>query len=1292
MSAPVHARIARWAAVGLAVLIALGLAGAFLGASFAARQVLTTYLDDIGASYQGLDTVRLNILQGSASAGPLTVGGDSPAKLRRAHVSVSLGGLLRGRALITTLRIEGLEVDARRDATGSLTLGGLPFRGLIGEAKDRAAADVGAEQWLMGVMDAALVDSRLRFTDLNGGEIDVDVARFEVDRLLAWEPDVPTAFTLDAALNGMPVRYRGTIAPLAEPVTIDLNGAVEQIAYEPIARFAGDLPSLGLAGMLAGSGSHRIALFADGRLEGASSAEITLQDLGLTTPDGETATSERVRVAFELDHHVDANREVALAGDLTLEVSPSRLSNALGEEVALAGATAEASALSVRDIPGPASAGLIDRLATRLDIETTDGDRRLSLSELIVRAIEELAEEILNLDLAISTGLSISVEGLSAVARDGVGEEVFRSEVARLFGASQDLSAERRGEEWHLDADLTAGAEGYESRASVAGEVLRSRVASLSIVSEALSARTAGEDTRVTFDLDASLSGSVNESGGGNRLAVATIRASSPGLDVAGRADLTGETRGPLRLEVEDVVGAVPLAERTLDLVGRSLSVDLERLMVEHRQQVRANLAGGLSMADWSVDEASTPLEAGFAALDLVLPGTVITVGRDGVTTGPEQTLAMEHPGRQSDPNAEPARSDDDVDPALSGGPGAEPMIRPSPPRPPLPRADPSSERAAAPALVPPPEVPIPVLRPSDLASPAETNLDGRPTAPGSAERTAAADASQKALGIALGGFAANLPTGAGVLSLAGERTDFQLGVFDVKSLSSEARLDGRLDFEGWRVEDPATGIAGRFGSARIDANDLRVDFGADPPGLSGGFAAAIEAARAEGLAAGERQWAFSADTMSAQAAEAGLSGPAATGRGRVEIAGGRIEQIGGDDANWLGAERITIGDLALGSDRLGVGVVSLAGLDLAISGHLLEVLMFTGEGSKDEPVPQAESDASSPPPIRIEMIDVPTGADILWTDEIADRRLSLRVTMDPARVGPVDLTDPSQTTEFDLRMTTERGAHVAVTGAARLAADPPDFDLSAQLTDVQLAHASPYAETAVGFALESGLLSSTLDARASSGALDGMLEVMLSDFRFSPAYPGAAEAFAEDFVVSPAYAVNTLRGEGGRIDLKFPISGTLDDPDIDLSALMTKATGGVMVSLLPFNWFSDDEWEVPQVVIQFAPGSVDLVGGFEPLLAEVGQILVNDSQTPVALCGVATLADVPARPELTTGGPTPEEMTVALRLASSRESAVRAYLVAEAGVPADRLTPCEASFRDAPAVPGTLFSVVERP
>lgn len=1277
MSTAVIGRVLRWGAIGLAVLIGVGAIGVVLGASFAARWVLAAYLEEIGASHDGLRTLRLDVLSGSASAGPLTVGGEAPATLRRIEVTVSLRGLLRGRALITSLRIEGLDVDGRRDAMGAITLAGLPLETLFGPVEDGSAETAPpCEDWLLGVSDLSVVGSQIAFTDLNGGEIELEIARFEVDRFAEWEPDAPTAFTLDATFNGMPLRYDGTIAPLAEPMTVDLSGGIEQITYAALARFAGERPTAEIAGALAVRGSHRVFLFPDGRLEGAASGEFGLQSFGLATAGGETAASERALVSFDLDYDMGLDQQAVLAGDIRLDVAPSRLVSALGEQVALTGATAEASGFSVREISGPGSADLLEGIADRLGLVAADGGRRLSLSDLIVRVVAAVAEEILSARLAISGRPSISLQGLSLMVPGEDGVEVFRSEVTTMFAASQALAAEQTDTEWRLDADLTAGAADYESRAVVAGETLRSRVASFSIASDALSARTNGTDTRLAFDLDVALTGSVNDAGGGRRLALAALRASSPGVEVVGQADLTGETRGPLTLEVEGIDGGISLEGRTLDLEGRSLRVDLDRLVLQRQNNAGATLSGQIRLGDWSIEEAGTPLEAGFTALDITLPTTVITLDRDGVAVRPATTTAgVPDPAGAAAPAPPPGAQ-------IDAGDDFAPRISPSPPRPSLHEA-PSDPEAVAPRAAP-----VPAMRPPVSLEASETSSKDEPTAQSVDEEAAVSTSADGGVfGVALAGFVGRLPSDGGILSIEGEGLDLQLSAFDLGSASSIATLDGQLGVSGWRLDDPVSGFAGSIGSVRLDTNGLQIDFSGDPPRLRGGFGAQIDALSAEAPAFADRRWEFGASTISAELAEAGFSGEATTGRGRVEIADARVQEAGGG-ASALAAGVVAIDGLSLGGDRLRVGAVSVAGLDMTITGQLLETLFFAE--SDDEALSERVTEAVALPRLRVETVDLGAGSRLLWTDEIADRRLRAEITIAAARVGPVDLADPSETTAFDVRMTTGGGAKASVSGTARPIADPPGFDVAARLDNVQLAPLSPYAETAVGFALETGVLSSALDARSSKGALDGLLHVMLADLRFTPAYPGAEEAFVERFVVSPSYAVNILRDDAGRIDLKFPVSGTLDDPDVDLSALMTKATGGVLASLLPFNWFSGDEWAWPQVVIRFAPGSIDLADGYEPLLVEVAQILVTDRGTPVTLCGVATLADVPDRAGLTTGGPTAEEVAAALPIALSRETAVRAYLETEGGVPADRLTRCEASFQDAPAVPGVLFSATQ--
>ncbi len=828
------------------------------------------------------------------------------------------------------------------------------------------------------------------------------------------------------------------------------------------------------------------------------------------------------------------------------------------------------------------------------------------------------------------------------------------------------------------------------------------------------------------------MTGIDNTGGQGQRIAVAGIRARSPGITILDEGDFRGRLSGPLALHIEGVDGALPSDGRLLSLAGQSLRVDLERIGIERHESADLTVAGGVRLTGWSLTEADTPLQVAFAVLDMALPTIQVTILDDGVSVRPEgvaaaenteeKTGATEGGGAASDDEADVvARGDrEPVEEIVAGKGLAAPEAGPSPVmRPPPVTGDVDPNFVAKEFVVPPLRAPVPVMRPPPVAGDVDPNFVAkefvvpplrapaptlRPTRRPEAlaedqdvvsspdnlspsdRAPIATSADDGVLVVALADFVASLPTDGGVLALNGKSSELALSSFDLES--SSATLDGRLRFSGWEMSDPGSGVVGRVGAVRLDAELLQVDFDSEALALSGAFAARVDGLAAEAPALGDRRWEMRAKAIEGRVDDAGISGSARANGGRLELTGARIEEVG-EAPNAFGATSFVADGVSYGDGSLNIDGISVAGLDVEITERLLEILLSGGGGS-DAPT-NTPSEAASPPGLRIEAIEIGAGSRIIWTGQVADRPLRAEIGVDTARLGPIDLANSSQTTAFDLRFAVNELATASASGSARLFADPLDFDASVRVNGLELAPLSPYAEELVRFVVEDGALSAALDARASGGTLDGLLAVDVANFRFSPADPGAEEAFAKEFVFSPSKAVDLLRDDEGRIALKFPLSGTLDDPDVDLGDVMSKATGGVLVSLLPFNWFDDQVWKTREVVIPFTPGSVELPTGFLPLLERGAHALIADIETPVALCGVATFADISAaRGEASEVEPTQEEIADALSLAVERAAVLRAHLETQRRVPAGRVGECETIFVEGPAAPGAIFKVTQ--
>jgi hypothetical protein len=259
----------------------------------------------------------------------------------------------------------------------------------------------------------------------------------------------------------------------------------------------------------------------------------------------------------------------------------------------------------------------------------------------------------------------------------------------------------------------------------------------------------------------------------------------------------------------------------------------------------------------------------------------------------------------------------------------------------------------------------------------------------------------------------------------------------------------------------------------------------------------------------------------------------------------------------------------------------------------------------------------------------------------------------------------------------------------------------------------SPYVSSARGLHIDSGILGAEAKINAGVGALKGQIDVLVDELFVEPVSEEAEKEFESSYGVSASFATGILKDEKGLIDLGFQVSGSVEEPKIDYSEVISKAIGGAMASLFPLNWFGDDVSSFEILPATFDPGTVELTSDGETAGHEIGKILTGKPQLGVRVCGKAAASDLiflrggePPAPTLTPEDeieasegnaekgadsdgeeqttlqvappltkPTQQEVDQLLDLAIQRGEVMREYLTSVHGVNADRMSECRTSY-----------------
>jgi hypothetical protein len=192
------------------------------------------------------------------------------------------------------------------------------------------------------------------------------------------------------------------------------------------------------------------------------------------------------------------------------------------------------------------------------------------------------------------------------------------------------------------------------------------------------------------------------------------------------------------------------------------------------------------------------------------------------------------------------------------------------------------------------------------------------------------------------------------------------------------------------------------------------------------------------------------------------------------------------------------------------------------------------------------------------------------------------------------------------------------IEGALNPAVRPPALDLKAKAHDIELPGLTPYSAKYAGYPIERGKLSVDVAYKIDAdGKLDASNRIVVDQLTFGPKTdsPQATK-------LPVKLAVALLQDANGVIDLDLPITGSLDDPQFSVGALIWKVIVNLLNKALtsPFSLLGGSGGKDLSVVA-FEPGSARLAAGAPAQLDAVAKAMADRPALRLTITGEADLA-----------------------------------------------------------------------
>ncbi|HEY4083172.1 MAG TPA: DUF748 domain-containing protein [Burkholderiaceae bacterium] len=231
-------------------------------------------------------------------------------------------------------------------------------------------------------------------------------------------------------------------------------------------------------------------------------------------------------------------------------------------------------------------------------------------------------------------------------------------------------------------------------------------------------------------------------------------------------------------------------------------------------------------------------------------------------------------------------------------------------------------------------------------------------------------------------------------------------------------------------------------------------------------------------------------------------------------------------------------------------------------------------------PAPPAAS-APAPMHIAIQSTELSKGK-VDFTDHFVRPNYSAQLTALTGSLGAF-ASDKPATAALQLHGQVAGTGLLEVGGQINPGASPPELDITASATDIELAPFSPYSGKYAGYAIERGKLSTKVHYKIEQGGqLQAENQVTLNQLTFGDAVD------SPDATHLPVrFAVALLKDRDGVIDINLPISGSINDPQFSFGGLIVKAIVNLLGKALtsPFSLFTGGGG-ADLSHIAFAPGS----------------------------------------------------------------------------------------------------------
>jgi uncharacterized protein DUF748 len=349
---------------------------------------------------------------------------------------------------------------------------------------------------------------------------------------------------------------------------------------------------------------------------------------------------------------------------------------------------------------------------------------------------------------------------------------------------------------------------------------------------------------------------------------------------------------------------------------------------------------------------------------------------------------------------------------------------------------------------------------------------------------------------------------------------------------------------------------------------------------------------------------------------------------------------------------------------------------------------------TESEPHPAVHDAAPRPRDIRIDRITF-AASRLNFTDHYIKPNYTADVGELHGSVTKLS-SDPASRAVVALQGRWDSSSPVLIAGTVNPLRGDLFLDVAARGQEIDLTKLSAYSQRYAGYGIKEGRLTLDVKYHVEDGKLEGRNRLIVDQLAFGD------KVESPDATKLPVlFAVNLLKDKNGRIDLELPISGSLEDPQFEIAAVIGQIFSSRIekAQTSPFALIAGAAGDKPDELayVEFEPGSSELTPAAHEKLDRLAALLQDRPGLKLALAArtddaadvEALQAAARARKLATLPKDAPREAREKIEkeplevpaeereaLVKRRDEQVRAYLVAGDRLPEDRVIVAAEPFK----------------